>query len=82
MRRLFQWHVALALAGLLAVVPGAPAQQGPHIGYIYPAGGRQGTEVEVSVGGRYLNGVTSAQVSGQGVRARIIEHIKIGRAHV
>ena len=32
----------------------------PHAGYAFPAGGQQGTTVQVTVGGRYLEGVSGA----------------------
>ncbi|MDF9826679.1 hypothetical protein M2447_000761 [Ereboglobus sp. PH5-10] len=44
----------------------------PHIGYVYPAGGGQGTTVEVTVGGQYLVAPNAAIVSGDGVRAVVI----------
>lgn len=68
--------VAPWLAAFLAAVPAAQAQQSPQVGYVYPAGGRQGTEFEVSVGGQYLNGVNDALVSGGGVRAMVVNHTK------
>lgn len=48
----------------------------PRIGYVYPAGGKQGTTFEVIVGGQRLDGVANARVNGEGVQARVIEHIK------
>jgi hypothetical protein len=51
-------------------------QQMPHAGYVYPAGGRQGTTFEITVGGQFLDGVTSALVSGPGVQASVVEHVK------
>lgn len=45
------------------------------IGYAYPAGGRQGTVVQVTVGGQYLRGVSGIHVSGGGVTASDIKHI-------
>lgn len=57
----------------LACAPGASAQApGPHIGYVYPAGGRQGSTCEIAVGGQALTGVTNAWVSGTGVKAEVI----------
>ncbi len=50
------------------------AQQAPHAGYVYPAGGRQGTTIEVRVGGQYLGTVSKAYVSGKGVEARVLEY--------
>ena len=74
MRSPARWHVALGLAALLAAGPGARAQQHPHIGYIYPAGGRRGTKLQVTVGGQYLSGVTGVYLSGRGVQATVLKH--------
>ena len=69
--------VILAVApGVLAIAAGARAQRGPAIGYVYPAGGRQGTTFEVALAGRFLDGVTDVVVSGEGVQATLIEHVK------
>jgi hypothetical protein len=66
-----------ALATVLVLAAGAWAQQGPpHLGYAYPAGGRQGTTFQVRIGGRSLDGVTDVSVSGGGVEARVIEQDK------
>jgi hypothetical protein len=68
---------AVGLALVLAIVPTAQAQQSPpHVGYVYPAGGRQGAEFSVTVGGQYLDGVAKAFVSGPGVTATVVEHVK------
>ena len=48
----------------------------PHIGYVYPAGGRQGTTFQVTVGGQHLAGVSRAFVSGGGVQATVVEYVK------
>ena len=72
-------HMLRILALLLAITPALRAQQQQataHIGYIYPAGGRQGTTLQVKVGGQFLDGVTNAFVSGAGVRAAVIEFVK------
>jgi hypothetical protein len=64
---------------LLAAVPGAWAQRAPmgpgepHIGYVDPAGGQQGTEFQVTIGGQYLDGATRANVSGNGVEATVLK---------
>ena len=77
---LFQWKTMLGLVALLAVLPEARAQQRqqstPRIGYVYPAGGRQGTVFQVTVGGRYLGGVDGATVSGAGVQATLAAEIR------
>jgi hypothetical protein len=51
-------------------------QNPPHIGYLYPAGGQQGTTVEVTVGGQFLNGAETVYVSGKGVKATIVRNIR------
>ena len=54
----------------------APAAREPHIGYLYPAGGQQGTSFEITVGGQFLRGVTDVYVSGKGVTASVIQHYR------
>jgi hypothetical protein len=68
----FQSRLIFTFAMLSAVLPAA-AQNRPHIGYVYPAGGRQGTEFHVVVGGQFLGNVKSARVSGEGVRVEFLE---------
>ena len=58
---------------VLLLAPYALAQREPHIGYVYPAGGRQGTTFEAVIGGQHLNNATNVFVSGTGVHVRIIE---------
>jgi hypothetical protein len=65
------------LAALLATASAARAQPfPPHVGYVFPAGGRRGETVRVKVGGQYLRGVREAFVSGEGVRAEVVEYVK------
>ncbi len=62
---------------LLMVAPCAWGQpRGPHIGYVYPAGGRQGETFQIEVGGQYLDGAANVYVSGSGIRATVVEHLK------
>lgn len=72
-------RAAIACAVGLALPLSAPAQQQrreTHIGYIYPAGGRQGTTFEATVGGEYLDGVSGLEVSGRGVETVVLKHVK------
>jgi len=78
-----RWQTTLWVAAVLAVVPGAlagtpgaRAQRDPRIGYVYPAGGRQGATFQVTIGGQYLDGVANVYVSGSGVEAVVVEHNK------
>jgi hypothetical protein len=72
------WAVPTSLLGiLLLIVPTVQAQpSAPHLGYVYPAGGRQGTTFQVKIGGRSLDGVTDVSVSGGGMEAKVIEQDK------
>lgn len=66
-----RWHALWALAAV------AFAQQGaPRAGYVYPAGGRQGSTFEVTVGGQFLTGTDSAYISGAGVQAKVLEYAR------
>ena len=67
----------LALAAMAAFAPAAIAQPQlfkgpPHIGYAYPAGGRQGSTFEVGIGGQNLGGAVAAIFSGDGIEATVI----------
>lgn len=64
------------LAAIVAARPSAAGEQHPHIGYVYPAGGQQGTTVQVTVGGQYLGGASQALVTGTGVQASIVKYIR------
>ena len=66
------------LVPMLAVTAFAqpPQRQIPHIGYVYPAGGRQDTTFEVAVGGQFLQGASDAYISGSGVRATVQKYIR------
>ena len=67
------WKPALPLLLCLWAVP-ALAQPRPYIGFVYPAGGQQGTQVAIRLGGQGLDGVNGVLVTGSGVSARITEY--------
>ncbi len=50
------------------------ARPAPHLGFVYPAGGQQGTTVTVSIGGQNLAGDCVAFLSGPGVHARAVAY--------
>lgn len=66
-----RWLPILGLAGWLAMASSAHAQSRPYIGYVYPAGGQQGTTFQVKLGGQGLEGVDGVIVTGTGVSAKI-----------
>jgi hypothetical protein len=63
------------LACVLPAVAQKPfkVEKPAHIGFLYPAGGRQGTTVTVKIGGENVYGATAALVSGTGVTAQVID---------
>ncbi len=59
---------------VLFLATGSAWAKPPHIGYAYPAGGRQGTTFRVMIGGQYLAGSTDVLVSGEGVQVKIVKY--------
>ncbi|MEN6451267.1 MAG: PPC domain-containing protein [Thermoguttaceae bacterium] len=67
----------LVAIGCLLLAAASHAQQNvPHVGYVYPAGGRQGETFRVSVGGQFIERATDAYLSGPGVAAKVVECTK------
>jgi hypothetical protein len=64
------WLSILGLAGLVAMASSACGQ---YIGFVYPAGGRQGTTFHVKLGGQRLDRVEKVVVSGEGVSTRVVD---------
>ncbi|MCX6910732.1 MAG: hypothetical protein NTY01_22190 [Verrucomicrobia bacterium] len=74
---LIRWPMIFALAVFLATTPASRAQQpAPRIGYVYPAGGQQGTTFQVVVGGQRLKDLKEVFVSGSGVQAVMLERAR------
>jgi hypothetical protein len=48
----------------------------PHIGFLYPAGGRQGTTYDAIVGGQNLGGAYEVYLSGAGVQATVTRYAR------
>lgn len=45
----------------------------PRIGFVFPAGGQQGTSFEIKVGGENIYGANSATISGKGANVEILD---------
>ncbi len=74
---LSHFHQRLVASLLLGIITVAGwAQNQPRIGYLYPAGGKQGTTVTVLAGGQYLQGVTNAYMSGKGIDVTVKDYVK------
>ena len=65
--------ILLGLTALIANQVGAQnkARSSAYIGYVYPAGGQQGTTFAVRIGGQRIDGACGAIVSGSGVHAKL-----------
>lgn len=74
--RPFIRSIHTALIGVAALASLAQAQQRPYIGYVYPAGGQQGTKFEIRLGGQNLDHESSVHVSGKGVRCKVVEYLR------
>jgi hypothetical protein len=70
-RLLFPSCLWLALSALTL-----PAQNIPRIGYVFPAGGRQGATFQAVVGGQFLETATNVTVSGEGIHATVVDFNK------
>jgi hypothetical protein len=77
----------LSIACTLLIASGslsATAQERPRLGYVFPAGGRQGTTFLVTVGGQYLGSwkgdyqidVLQVHFSGGGIKAELVKDVK------
>jgi hypothetical protein len=58
----------------LVAASSAALAQNQHIGYSYPAGGRQGTTFPIRLGGQRLTHASDLVVSGEGVSARLVAY--------
>lgn len=63
-----------ALLVLIILGVGTAWAAGPHIGYLYPAGGQTGTTVRITAGGQGLRGAKDVYVSGEGITAGMVEY--------
>jgi catechol 2,3-dioxygenase-like lactoylglutathione lyase family enzyme len=61
---------------LLAAVSSAWAQ-GQYIGYVYPAGGQQGSTFPIRIGGQSLRHADSLIVTGDGVSCRLVDYYRV-----
>src|SRR5512141_1999068 len=75
MRNLFKNILIASLILYASMAKGAANEREPHIGYLYPAGGQQGTTFQITVGGQFLKEANEVYVSGDGVKGSVIKYI-------
>ncbi|MDT8303332.1 MAG: hypothetical protein RQ760_17775, partial [Sedimentisphaerales bacterium] len=68
--------IFLILAVCAVTAQGQTQSNEPHIGYLYPGGGRQGTVITITAGGQVLRGVTNVYISGKGVHGSVVKYIR------
>jgi ribosomal protein L40E len=66
----------LALAILVAAASSVRAQS-QYIGFVYPAGGQQGTTFPIRLGGQGLAAASDLVVSGEGVSCRLVDYYRV-----
>jgi len=65
----------VAIAACLSFADLGQAQSGgPHLAYVYPAGGQAGATFQITVGGQFLLSVSNVLISGPGISATVEEH--------
>src|ERR1035441_308538 len=68
------WLAVLVAAGWQVFASAVQAQVRPYIGFVYPAGGQQGTTFQIRLGGQGLEDVNRVFVNGAGVKAKVVEY--------
>ena len=68
------WLAVLGACGWLASASTGQAQVRPYIGFVYPAGGQQGTTFQIKLGGQGLEDVNRVYITGAGVSGRLVEY--------
>jgi hypothetical protein len=69
-----QWLAVLGVIGLLSLTSAVQAQMRPYIGFVYPAGGQQGTTFQIKMGGQGMDDITGVIVTGKGVTGKIVDY--------
>jgi hypothetical protein len=67
---------AVFLICFSAAICSAQQPKDPDIAYAYPAGGKRGTGLDITVGGQFLENITAGAVSGSGVQVTVTGYSK------
>ncbi|HOM18829.1 MAG TPA: hypothetical protein PLQ00_15970, partial [Thermoguttaceae bacterium] len=68
-----------AMAALTLLLTGSlPVwAQNEYIGYVYPAGGQQGSTFSIRIGGQSLEYPAGLVVTGDGVSVRLVDYYRV-----
>ena len=69
-------HSIFGILCLCVAAWGQSNTREPRVGYLYPGGGQQGTVIQITAGGQYLNGANEVYISGQGVHGSVVKYIR------
>ena len=72
--RLKQLLRGALMVAMCSLAWNALGQAGPHLAYVYPAGGRTGSTFLITVGGQALTSASTALVSGSGITTTVLDH--------
>lgn len=70
-------RLAAGLLASIALFTASALAQNQYIGYVYPAGGQQGTTFPVRLGGQALLYPSDVMISGEGVSARLVDYYPV-----
>jgi len=70
-------RLAILALAVLAVAASSAQAQHQYIGYVYPAGGQQGSTFAIRLGGQRLTYASDPVVSGEGVSVRLIAYYRV-----
>ena len=55
---------------------GAGKSRVPYIGYLYPAGGKRGSDIQVIIGGMNLRNIKDVEISGSGIKIKSVKFVR------
>lgn len=70
-------RLAAGWLAFVATFASSAVAQNQYIGYVYPAGGQQGTTFPVRLGGQALLYPSDVVISGEGVSARLVDYYPV-----
>ncbi len=70
-------RLLLAVPAILVLAASATWAESQYIGYVYPAGGQQGTTFPIRLGGQGLIHTSDLVVSGEGVSVRLVDYNRV-----
>ena len=68
----FRWYVIPVIVALMTAEVAAQIERKVEIGYVFPAGGQQGSTFEAVIAAQHLSGLSGAHVSGGRIQAEIV----------